>query len=752
MYIYIKTYLAFGIFFTCCSVVLAEQIKPITQQIYEEIFRTACQKPSYAEAHQLKGDLKCSNFSPLNRVGLDTKLEDLDQIIEASVFDILANNQNSNLRCAYTKISDYLENTELRVQLSDVACEKFELVKELLKELDSVKDWIKSYKTVNDSSIRVVPKEDQNKYKKILIGLEKRQQVLQSMISNIRQTTLLFESQEVFEFALKQLSSKQNAKKSCATFKEKLPTLLRETSTKIENSLKSLDNYRMTSDLKEQLWQHARSDEIISNLTENGITKMGTICRMEARYGKGAEMRDKLIQIGFLAVPPILKITESLAVASYAARTRTPFYISKAVLTAEVALGISLNIHSLKKDCLDKNPTVLANGTKVCNSKNVDERKSLILATQNQNSCILSATLGAASTYFSIGAVDKILKGIIPDSLMTKIGESNSKISNLISHKGFYDAVEVVATKNEGTGKVVTIALKANDTSLVRPSNFKLSIPDPVLNPQNLIDNLGAASKNLRLSATNGKFQLPDVALYRDRISKYNAVAAPNKKIAVTFYKTKDKIQASRSYNKRFIEEGGLPMAPSGTPGSTFTNTGHLHIHDVTAHGASVTIPQEIIDNARSSYRIVIEFEDYLKTNSPILYRSAKKGSEFGGNLFDRTNDEISRTIDFSTGLWTHFVTNMRKGDLKNASYSLWQRSDMFTGARSMGEAINEVSYAFKRNKKIEDAFNEFLKIKKVDLNKPIFPGTENMTRDEYVKFLYRKQQEMVFAIGSKNF
>jgi hypothetical protein len=311
----------------------------------------------------------------------------------------------------------------------------------------------------------------------------------------------------------------------------------------------------------------------------------------------------------------------------------------------------------------------------------------------------------------------------------------------------------VVSVQNENVGKVVTVARKARDASLVRSYNPNISIPDPVFSPQVLVDNLGAASKNLRISVNNGVFQMPDVALYSDRIAKYNSVAAPSKKIAVTFYKTKDEIQESRSYNARFIGEGGLPMAPAGIPGSTFSNTGHLHLHDITAHGAAVTIPQEIIDNARTSYRIVSEFEDYLKANSPVLYKQAKKGSEWGGgNLFDLTQEEISRTIDFSTGTWTHFITNMRGGDFKNASYSLWARSDMFTGARNMGDAIREVSYAFRGDKKIEDAFNEYLKIKNIDLGKPIYSGIEKMTKEEYMKFLFRKQQELARAIGNKDF
>ena len=81
--------------------------------------------------------------------------------------------------------------------------------------------------------------------------------------------------------------------------------------------------------------------------------------------------------------------------------------------------------------------------------------------------------------------------------------------------------------------------------------------------------------------------------------------------------KTRDEIQTPRRYNARFIEEGELPMGPAGTPGSSFSNTGHLHIHDITAHGTSITIPQEIIANAQKSFRIVNDFENYLKKNKP---------------------------------------------------------------------------------------------------------------------------------------
>lgn len=748
----IRFILIFGLLFILNPYAFSNTKKPISQQLYEEALKTQCQDASFAEAHQLKSDLKCTNNSPLGRVGLSNKIDDLDQIIEKSVFDVIVKQQKTKLSCAKSKLHAYKYFPDLRDRLSEVACGNFELLKELLNEQKSIKDWIKSYETVNDSTIRVVPKEDQIKYQKILSDLSKRQNIVQSMILNIRQSTLLFESDEVFGFAIKELSSKQDLKKTCDNFKEKLPQLIDKSYENIDNSLDALFDKELTPNMKEKLWQNSRSDEIMAQLSQNELTKAGTICRLESRYGKGAEIRDTLVQIGLLAMPPLFKVTESLAVASFAARSRIPFHVSRAVLTAELALGASLNIQAIKKDCLDKNPTVLSNGTNVCDSKNPDEKKGLILSSQNQNSCVFSATLGAVSSYFSLGAVDKIFKGMIPDQLMTKLGESNERISRMISHRGFYDAVEVVSSQNVGVGKVVTIAQKATDSSLLRPYNNRLSIPDPVLSPQTLIENLGSAGGKLRLGSSNGTYQLPDVALYNDRILKYNSVADPNKKIGVSFYHTKDEIQASRSYNKRFIDEGGLPMAPAGTPGSAVAKTGHLHLHDITAHGASVTIPKEVIDNARAGYKVVNEFEEYLKKNSPKLYKEAKKGSEYGHIYLNQVQDDISRQIDLSTGLWTHFITGMRKGDLESAQSQLWGGFQLFIGARNMGEVIHEVSYAFNGNKKIQQAFKDYLSTKNIDFKKPVFPGTEKMTKDEYTKFLFDKQQEMVLAIGNKDF
>ena len=731
----------------------AEQNKTLSQQLYEEFTKKKCNIASLEEVRQLNSDISCNQNPLLSQVKTDTKIENLEQVIDTVLFDSLAKNQISSLQCAQLKMFDYSSDAEIRNQLADTACEKFELLKELLKESENIKDWHKSFKTVNDSTARIVPKDDQIKYEKIIQTLEKRMQVIQSMIANIRQTTLLFESPEVFEYAMKELNSKKDSKKICENFKKELPSLLIETSDKIKKSLKAFNNYNLTTELKEQLWNNARSDEIITKLSQNELTKMSTICRMEGKYGKGVEIRDKLVQIGLFALPPILKLSESVAVATYAARTRFPFYVSKAILTTEVALSVSLNIHAIKRDCLDKNPVILTNGTNLCETKNAEERKNLILSNQSQSSCILAATLGAAGTFFSISSADKILKGLIPDSLMTKIGESNSKISELISQKGFYDAVEVISVQNEGLGKIVSVARKAKDADLIRPKNYKLSVPDPIFSPQTLVDNLGMAGKNLRITSSNSTFQVPDVTLYVDRISKYNAVAKPSKKIAITFYRAKDEIQESRYYNKKFIEEGSLPMAPSGTPGSTFMNTGHLHLHDITAHGAAVTIPKEIIDNARTGYKIVSEFEDYLKTTSPSLYDQAKKRSDlFKGNIFNKTHEGITELIDFSTAKWTHFVSNMRQGDIQSAYSSLWGNMDKFTGARTLGEVISNASSYLKVDVKIREAFENYLKVKKVDLNKPVFQGTEKLTSNEYMDFLFRKQQELTKEIANKTF
>jgi hypothetical protein len=187
-------------------------------------------------------------------------------------------------------------------------------------------------------------------------------------------------------------------------------------------------------------------------------------------------------------------------------------------------------------------------------------------------------------------------------------------------------------------------------------------------------------------------------------------------------------------------------MGKSGTPGSSFLDVGHTHLHDITFHGMAGTIPVEIVENGKNAYNQVEKFLNFVKDKYPQKYQQWSKNG-----LIENVESNISGGIDYSTAAWTHFVSSMKDGRLNDAFLNLKGRSEWgFLGNNSQAEIFKDAIYSISRIDDAKPIIAEFTKSFSPKMNvKPMPYITDD---SKWCEYLYRRQLEIMKSIETSNF
>ncbi len=399
---------------------IAAKTKPFNQQIYEEIAKVKCQEVSEKELWILQCQL-----SPQKKV-----IRDLDRLAETIIFTDLANCESSRLECLQKEIKYILSSTEIQDKLVTSTCGRLVQVRDSMSNIDFLEKWIKTYKSVNDASIRPIPPEDIKSNKMIIDNFERRRLLYQEQINTLRENDVLLSSPHIFQKISNLLQpsfwqNKKNDVEICAILKKEIPDLLKkdledhQQGTLLIKSNSNKNEGPEDDQLKRQLWNSSCRNDLIKKMGAQSDLSNSTFCRMEGRYGLGAIHGDKLKTIASFGLGFGVAGVGRLAGLAAAKRAANVYSIARTIAVTEILVGATLTGYQISQACKEKLNSV--SGKKTCTALTDSEFKNLFYQQQETNECVIASTTGVIFSGLSALGAASVLRGKVTGKLESEL-------------------------------------------------------------------------------------------------------------------------------------------------------------------------------------------------------------------------------------------------------------------------------------------------------------------------------------------
>lgn len=222
-------------------------------------------------------------------------------------------------------------------------------------------------------------------------------------IQLLRAGDLLLSSDDIFNKIYSKLepgifTNGQTAGEVCAYLHKQSGSFLtddREANAKSKEFLSSIypeGNWLTNTDLKEALWSSASRKVVTKKLESTNQLGSSALCRMEARYGKGAEMLEKLSLIGKLGLGfGTAGLSRLLSTVAYAKATRPFIMIARTAVIVEVSAALSVSARDAIKNCEAKVATV--SSRKLCVEEKDVPIQGVLSKQAALNNCLRQASL-----------------------------------------------------------------------------------------------------------------------------------------------------------------------------------------------------------------------------------------------------------------------------------------------------------------------------------------------------------------------
>lgn len=442
--------------------------KPLSQQIYEEMKKTQCLQATPAELKAL--DCQCT-LPPQD--DKKNNLQAMDDLAEKIVFSDMAKRESQQLSCLENETQLILKYSDIKQQALYQTCGLLSLLTDSLDNEDFYRREVKSYETAMDPTLRSRPIEQielarlQAKLGDVKRGLT----FYQENIRNLRENDVLLSSPRIYAMVKEALSGgrltfKKTSQETCSILHRELDKALRQdmhdhkrAREKIEAKLKE-PNWINDTNFKTQIWSSSGRKHYVDSLKGDFNFNQSTVCRMESRYGEGADQKNRVTNILMLGTIPVsmaLRLPAELMSLVYAKRAKTAYSLARAMTVAELTLGTGLVVHGIKEACQEKLAAI--SGDKSCEVIQDSERKSLFYKQQDARACLIAkgtgilfaglASLGAKSLLASsknqdVGRVlearvaesQKIAESMTGKALLPTQTASNQSLSQLLPNEG----------------------------------------------------------------------------------------------------------------------------------------------------------------------------------------------------------------------------------------------------------------------------------------------------------------------------
>lgn len=407
------------------------------QQLYEEMYQKKCIGVSEQEIQTLK----CALGSP------KTNIENLDELSEFLMFSDIATTEMDRLECLSTEIKRVMGNKEVKQQALSTTCSHLVSLQDSLDNVELLQKWIKSYETVNDGSLRIVPADERVKNDFVIQNLKGRLLLYQENIRFLKAHDPLLSSPTVFEkisgsFKKGMFGNRKTSDEVCRDLNSNIDQLLTKDANQhlqskqfIQNKLKS-KYWNSDSEFKQKLWSSSGRSSMASKVSANADLSQSAMCRMEARYGIGAVNGEKFKLIMGSAVGGFgIGWLARLAGPIWAKRTNSAKEIALLVTTVQVATGGSIIAYEVTQACKEKLKSV--SGKRTCEAIDDTEFKNLFFQQHDSNECLIAGAAGTIFAGLSGLGIKGILKGKVPPALETELEERAlaTKKSNSLMEK-----------------------------------------------------------------------------------------------------------------------------------------------------------------------------------------------------------------------------------------------------------------------------------------------------------------------------
>ena len=320
----------------------------LSQWIYESVRQKKCQGASPHELQTLK------NYCPVGfRSNLNGSLN-FDQATETIFFHNTSALESQNLSCQISHTHALLKNKEIQKQALLQTCAKIKPLQDAFQLRDRAMDWINVYAPNNDANacfIRIGSRLDcsfgaSERDQKIIDELKQRKVLADQFIMTAKASDLLLSSPTVYRELEKSLKpglfGTPKPAKVCESLQKNLPSylqkdqdILTDSLHKIQDPLKDEKRAYQSEDYKKLLWSTQSRQKVMHSLQNSNELNQSLLCRLDARYGRGAEMMNVSQQISLnliLAAVPFVGELRTLSLVRNAASVE-----KAAEVTAEAA-------------------------------------------------------------------------------------------------------------------------------------------------------------------------------------------------------------------------------------------------------------------------------------------------------------------------------------------------------------------------------------------------------------------------------
>ncbi len=375
-----------------CMFSIAEA-KPIAQQLYEERYKKTCADSSAAEINILS---RCTANPP-------TTLQALDQLSEHLIFEPIAKSELGHYSCLENLFGKLEKDKKAKNAVVANTCGQLEELKLLASNLKYFKDLKESYQKANDPMIRAVSKSDLDKRDAIVAEVTPLIAALEDRISSIRSSDLLLSSDEIYSTVYSKLepgffTDGNSVGDVCSYLHKNADKFLkedRESNKKSKDFLESVfpnGPWLSNSDLKEALWNSASRTKVVDDIQQSSDLGSSALCRMDARYGTGAEIRDRMSLIAKLGLGfGVAGVSRLIGTVAFTKRSQLLTTAARAAIVAEVGINISLGVRDVIKNCEAKVGTVSAR--KLCSQDTDAPLEGILNRQASLSNCIRQSGL-----------------------------------------------------------------------------------------------------------------------------------------------------------------------------------------------------------------------------------------------------------------------------------------------------------------------------------------------------------------------
>lgn len=408
------------------------------QQIYEEMYKVKCAKADAVEISALHCKTKT--------VQVPEELN-LDSAAEHIVFTDLAIREQQRLSCLTETTKYLIQDKDMQQRAVNTTCSHLDGVSSAIDNIEFLKKWIKSFETINDPTIRVVPREQMERNDLILRDLRARLGLYEEYLKTFKEFDPLLGSSEIYEFVESELKPnflgiKKDPVAICEKLKSKVGLLLQkdlqkhqENSKLIQNRIESKEGFTKDTEIKTKLWNTVGRSELVKTFSNEADFEKSTYCRMEGRYGVGAVNAEKLILLASFGLGGGISLIGKIGSIEKIRKISALRKLMKFATYASIVTGFSFTANSINEACQQKLTAV--SGKDVCESR--EDFKSNYYRTQQGNECLIASAGGILMSGLSIMGLANLHKGKFPP-LMS--GEMDSRIARTKSANNFFDRIE----------------------------------------------------------------------------------------------------------------------------------------------------------------------------------------------------------------------------------------------------------------------------------------------------------------------